>query len=148
MMNYCPVCGMKDPGDECANCREIASQSTMSFSPVSNGAAKPAAEQAAAPLATKTPVLVVIKGPQMGDEFLLGASVTTLGRDTNADIFLNSRTVSRKHATLTRIADTVILQDQGSLNGTYVNGEIVDEIELRDGDRLQIGTFLLQYHRR
>lgn len=117
----------------------------MSFSPV-GGKSLDSAE--ATPLRTTQPTLVVIKGPQMGDEFKLAPSVTTVGRDTAADIFLSSRTVSRKHATLTQIADTVILQDQGSLNGTYVNGELTDEVELRDGDKLQFGTFLLQFHRR
>lgn len=83
----------------------------------------------------------------MGYDFLLNDGVTTIGRDPKADIFLNDRTVSRKHATLTQVSGTVILQDQGSLNGTYVNNELVDEAELRAGDQIQFGTFLLMFHK-
>lgn len=144
-MSYCPNCGAQKIDDICANCEEISKQSTMSFSPVSAvGGTKPT--QVTAPLKETKPTLVVIKGPQMGDSFYLNPGVTTLGRDVKADIFLNSRTVSRKHATLTQVANTVILQDLGSLNGTYVNGNLVDEAEIHDGDKLQIGTFLLKFH--
>ena len=65
----------------------------------------------------------------------------------NADIFLNDRTVSREHAQIIVSNDTVILKDLGSLNGTYLDGKLVDEAILASGEILQIGTFQLQYLR-
>ena len=83
----------------------------------------------------------------MGDYFELNPELTTVGRNPKADIFLNDQTVSRDHAELIRSGEIVIVRDRGSLNGTYVNGTVVDEAELRDGDRLQIGTFQLTFRR-
>lgn len=90
-------------------------------------------------------VLVVKKGPDAGERFVLLKDETTLGRDPQSDIFLNDITVSRKHARIERKGGGVKLADVGSLNGTYVNGERVDETDLRKGDEIQIGKFKMVF---
>ena len=54
-------------------------------------------------------------------------------------------TVSRKHATLVRQGDRVTIEDQGSLNGTFVNRRRVESAPLEDGDELQIGKYRLTF---
>ena len=57
-------------------------------------------------------------------------------------------TVSRKHAVFTQNGDHWQLEDQGSLNGTFVNRERVETAELTDGDELQIGKYRLTFLQR
>jgi pSer/pThr/pTyr-binding forkhead associated (FHA) protein len=90
-------------------------------------------------------LLLVKRGPNAGSTFLLEAEHTAVGRDPGSSIFLDDITVSRKHATLERRADGWFVKDTGSLNGTYVNGEQVDETKLATGDEVQIGKFKLTF---
>ena len=93
-----------------------------------------------------TPVLTIIKGPQTGNTFELDGAETTIGRDPSNSIFLNDRTVSRAHAKIVRNAAGTMIEDLGSLNGTWVDGAIVNSAPLHDGSSVQIGTFTLIYH--
>ncbi|HEY7876065.1 MAG TPA: FHA domain-containing protein, partial [Actinomycetota bacterium] len=64
------------------------------------------------------------------------------------DIFLDDITVSRRHAEIRRgdgSSDRFSLHDVGSLNGTYVNRERVEDAGLRSGDEIQIGKFKLVF---
>jgi pSer/pThr/pTyr-binding forkhead associated (FHA) protein len=90
-------------------------------------------------------LLVVTHGPNAGARFLLDLDVITAGRSVDSDIFLDDVTVSRQHAEFRRTptGDGFAIIDLGSLNGTYVNGERVDEARLRGGDTVQIGRFHL-----
>ncbi len=91
-------------------------------------------------------VLVVTRGPNTGTRYLLGDDVVRAGRHPESDIFLDDITVSRRHVEITPGADdTFRLRDVGSLNGTYVNRERIDEVELSPGDEVQIGKFKLVY---
>ena len=92
------------------------------------------------------PVLSIIKGPQTGNVFELESAETTVGRDPANGIFLNDMTVSRSHAKIMRSAAGVVIEDLGSLNGTWVDGAIVNSAPLHDGSNVQIGTFTLIYH--
>ncbi len=92
------------------------------------------------------PVLTIIKGPQTGNTFELDGVETTIGRDPANGIFLNDMTVSRAHARILRKPDGMVVEDLGSLNGTWVDGAIVTSAALRDGSSIQIGTFTLIYH--
>lgn len=92
------------------------------------------------------PVLSIIKGPQTGNAFELHGSVITLGRDPANSVFLNDMTVSRSHAKIVRGPQGTIIEDLGSLNGTWVDGAIVTSAPLHDGSSIQIGTFMLIYH--
>jgi pSer/pThr/pTyr-binding forkhead associated (FHA) protein len=90
-------------------------------------------------------LLVVRKGPNEGSKYMLDAEVTRAGRHPDSDIFLDDITVSRRHAEIIRQADGFHLVDAGSLNGTYVNGDRVEEARLSNGDELQIGKFKLVF---
>ncbi|MBB4931509.1 hypothetical protein F4561_002329 [Lipingzhangella halophila] len=90
-----------------------------------------------------TALLVVRRGPNAGSRFLLDSDVTTAGRHPNSDIFLDDVTVSRRHVEFFRRGDGFGVRDVGSLNGTYVNRERIDEAELGGGDEVQIGKFRL-----
>lgn len=99
---------------------------------------------ASAPLTV--PVLSIIKGPQTGNTFELDGAQITIGRDPANAIFLNDMTVSRTHAKILRSAAGTLIEDLGSLNGTWVDGAIVNSAPLHDGSSVQIGTFTLIYH--
>ncbi len=94
-----------------------------------------------------TALLVVQKGPNAGARFLLDADTTTAGRSTKSDIFFDDVTVSRTHAEFLRAGDgNFVVRDVGSLNGTYVNRDRVDEAQLKAGDEVQIGKYRLTFH--
>ncbi len=91
-------------------------------------------------------LLLVKRGPNAGSTFLLADDLTPAGRDPESAIFLDDVTVSRKHAAFERrIGGEWFVRDLGSLNGTYVNGEQVDETKLASGDEVQIGKFKLTF---
>jgi hypothetical protein len=91
-------------------------------------------------------VLVVTRGPNIGARYLLGDKVVRAGRHPESDIFLDDITVSRRHVEITpKDGGAYSLRDVGSLNGTYVNRERIDEVELAPGDEVQIGKFKLVY---
>ncbi|MDD6693127.1 MAG: FHA domain-containing protein [Atopobiaceae bacterium] len=95
------------------------------------------------------PTLTIVKGPSTGQVFELDESDITLGRDPKNSVFLNDMTVSRKHAhiDLTGIASGYAsIEDLGSLNGTWVDGAIVNKALLKDGSTIQIGTFRMIFH--
>jgi pSer/pThr/pTyr-binding forkhead associated (FHA) protein len=87
--------------------------------------------------------LVVERGPQAGMTFLLAADSTTVGRHPDSDIFLDDVTVSRHHCRFIVDGESVIVEDSGSTNGTYVNGSRVDRTGLQPGDEVLIGRFHL-----
>jgi pSer/pThr/pTyr-binding forkhead associated (FHA) protein len=90
-------------------------------------------------------MLVVTRGPNSGSRFALDEPVTTAGRHPDSVIFLDDITVSRRHAEVRAVEGGYRVVDVGSLNGTYLNRQRVEEAELRDGDELQIGTFKLLF---
>jgi pSer/pThr/pTyr-binding forkhead associated (FHA) protein len=93
-----------------------------------------------------TALLVVLRGPNTGARFLLDDDEVASGRHPDSDIFLDDVTVSRKHAVFRREGNTFVVRDVGSLNGTYVNRERIDEVALRTGDEVQIGKFRLVFY--
>ena len=93
-----------------------------------------------------TALLVVLRGPNTGARFLLDDDEVMSGRHPDSDIFLDDVTVSRKHAVFRRTDSGFVVRDVGSLNGTYVNRELVDEVVLKTGDEVQIGKFRLVFY--
>lgn len=91
-------------------------------------------------------LLVMQRGPSAGARFLLDAERTVAGRSTEADIFLDDVTVSRKHAEFVRDGHSFVVRDIGSLNGTYVNRTRIDQAVLRPGDEVQIGKYRMTFH--
>ena len=90
-------------------------------------------------------LLVVKRGPNAGSRFALSAGRTTIGRHPDSDIFLDDVTVSRRHAEVHHDGGAFVVNDVGSLNGTYLNRERIEQASLRNGDELQIGKFRLVF---
>ena len=90
-------------------------------------------------------LLVVKRGPNAGFRFLLDRSVTSAGRHADNDIVLDDITVSQYHAEFRRQNRTFQVVDVDSLDGTYVNRELVDSAVLANGDEIQIGKFRLVF---
>jgi hypothetical protein len=90
-------------------------------------------------------MLVVRRGPNAGSRYVLDAEVTALGRHPDSDVFLDDITVSRRHATVRRVDGGYEVSDVGSLNGTYVDHERVDQAVLHHLADLQIGRFVLLF---
>jgi pSer/pThr/pTyr-binding forkhead associated (FHA) protein len=88
-------------------------------------------------------MLVVRQGPEIGTRYSLVGDAVTVGRIPDNHIQLDDVTVSRQHAVFIRAGDRWLVRDLGSLNGTYVNNERVEESVIRHGDDLQIGRFRL-----
>jgi pSer/pThr/pTyr-binding forkhead associated (FHA) protein len=93
-----------------------------------------------------TALLIVLRGPNTGARFLLDDAQVSAGRHPDSDIFLDDVTVSRKHALFSASGTGYVVRDAGSLNGTYVNRERIDEAQLHTGDEVQIGKFRLVYY--
>ncbi len=146
---YCTRCGHpnKDEARFCSNCgAPLQDEATLGLNPVE--VEGDVSEEFPFPEDELEPgqaLLLVKHGPNAGSTFLLQAEVTTAGRSTESDVFLDDVTVSRKHAEVRRRDDGWYVHDLGSMNGTYVNRERVDVTKLASGDELQIGKFKLVF---
>ncbi|HEV8686098.1 MAG TPA: FHA domain-containing protein [Gaiellaceae bacterium] len=145
---YCPECGFQNPeaANYCARCgahlvRAEESETTMTFTP------EDAEEEGLGlPEGIGGPALVVRSGGgRSGETFPLEGERVTVGRSPDCDIFLDDVTVSRKHAALTKDGNGFSIQDEGSLNGTFVNRRRVEGAQLEDGDEIQIGKYRLTF---
>lgn len=141
-MADCPACGAcVEPDDEnCPSCGSPVDVSTESF-PVVGVPSRPGPSEA-----IEGPVLVVRKGPEIGERFFIESDSMSLGRDPACDVFLNDVTVSRRHARVFRKGADYVIEDAGSLNGTYVNGVRVDVAPLHAGDVVQVGMFQMLFY--
>ena len=90
-------------------------------------------------------LLIVKRGANAGARFLLDQDVTSVGRHPNADIFLDDVTVSRRHAEFLREGIQFTVRDLASLNGTYFDGQRIEQIVVSDGAEVQIGKFRLTF---
>ena len=147
---YCTRCGHRNPDDArfCANCgHQLQDDATLTFTPVEVEGEDTGEEvfQPAEELEEGQALLVVKRGANAGSTFLIDKDLTTAGRHPESDIFLDDVTVSRRHAEIQRRDDKFYVQDKGSLNGTYVNRQRVEETPLASGDELQIGKFKLTF---
>ncbi|HLE23577.1 MAG TPA: FHA domain-containing protein [Anaerolineales bacterium] len=84
--------------------------------------------------------LIVRSGPSPGTVFDVTKEVTMLGRDVTNDIPLGDAEISRQHARLTRTPGGIVLEDLGSTNGSFVNGDrLTSPRVLRSGDLVGLG---------
>ena len=150
---YCPECGFQNPetANYCSRCGallvrdEIGQETTMSFTPEEGDEPMEVLDD----VGIKGPALVVrAGGGRTGETFRPAGEQTLIGRSPDCDIFLDDVTVSRKHAVLTERDGRFVIEDQGSLNGTFVNRKRIESAELEDGDELQIGKYRLTFFQR
>ena len=147
---FCARCGapLTVPGEAAAPATGADQTTTLSMSGLETAEEHPAGDVGdvgVESLPVGTALLVVKRGPNAGSRFLLEKDLTTAGRHPESDIFLDDVTVSRRHAEFSRTADSFVVRDVGSLNGTYLNRERIDEVTLSNGDEVQIGKFRLVY---
>ena len=148
---YCPECGFQNPeaANYCSKCGamlvkdEPGSETTMSYTPDDEGDdTTPTLEE----LGAEGPALVVRSGGgRAGEHFVPQGDRTTIGRSPDCDIFLDDVTVSRKHAVLVERDGEFVIEDQGSLNGTFLNRKRIESGTLENGDELQIGKYKLTF---
>src|SRR5262249_32272158 len=67
-----------------------------------------------------------------------------IGRSSDLDMVLVEDMVSRKHAKISTQGGAITIQDLGSTNGTFVNGEKIKKVRLKEGDRILIGTSIIK----
>jgi FHA domain-containing protein len=127
--NVCPFCGQrKDPVTGACACSLDVPASA------GGGLMGPALA-----LTGSGPRLVAVSGLAMGQIFPIGGEAT-IGRDPGNTVSLSmDSTVSRRHAVIGPGEGGFVIRDQGSSNGTFVNGAKVTEAPLRPGDELSIG---------
>jgi hypothetical protein len=148
---YCPECGFQNPeaANYCSKCgallvkEERGAETTQAFSPDELGDDDGPLEE----LAAEGPALVVRSGGgRTGEHFMPQGERTTIGRSPDCDIFLDDVTVSRKHAVLVARNGEFLIEDQGSLNGTFVNRKRIESAtRLESGDEVQIGKYRLSF---
>jgi pSer/pThr/pTyr-binding forkhead associated (FHA) protein len=150
---FCNKCGHRNPSTSnfCSSCGApldvIAEDEhpTITLTVEAQPAGEDEVEVDLGELPSGAGVLVVKRGPNTGSQFLVDKPVITAGRHPESDIFLDDITVSRRHVEIISGDAGVVVRDVGSLNGTYVNRERIDEAPLAHGDELQIGKFKLVY---
>ena len=87
----------------------------------------------------ETAMLILREGQGVGTRWVIDRSDMIIGREEDCDIVLPSRQVSRNHARIRRSGGRHILEDLGSKNGTFVNGQdLTEPYPLQDGDEIQI----------
>jgi hypothetical protein len=146
---YCSECGFQNPeaANYCSRCGallekgESGAETTQAFSP------EEVSELAREPVeGLEGPALVVRSGGgRAGESFRPSGGRTRIGRSPECEIFLDDVTVSRNHAVLLEQDGKFVVEDQGSLNGTFVNRKRIDSAPLAEGDELQIGKYRMTF---
>jgi len=131
---HCPFCGQPvDP---------VAGACACSVAPAAAGVVAPTATT----VATGVPRLVGARGAYGGHIFEISGAEATIGREVGNTIHLGTdNTVSRRHARILKQGDGWVIRDEGSSNGTWVNGVRVTEQPLRPGDEIQIGATFFRW---
>ncbi len=148
---HCPECGFQNPesANYCSKCGallirdEPGGHTTMTFTP-EDGVDEDGAALVELPV-EGTALVVRAGGGRAGETFPLERERIVVGRSPECEVFLDDVTVSRRHAVLSRDEDGYTIEDQGSLNGTYVNRRRVERAKLDDGDEVQIGKYRLTF---
>jgi hypothetical protein len=147
---YCPECGFQNPeaSNYCARCgallaKEDEREQTVTFM---QDEGEDTGGVAVDELAVSGPALVVRSGGgRAGETFHPQGERTLIGRSPDCDVFLDDVTVSRRHAVLVERDGAFFIEDQGSLNGTFLNRRRIESGELNDGDEVQVGKYRMTF---
>ena len=154
---FCNQCGHRNPPESnfCSSCGaplDSLDDRTITISAVDPLQETPGTDDDIAvpigDLERGVGVLIVRAGSQAGTRFPIADGLTELGRHPASAISLDDITVSRRHAEIERTPNGYVVRDVGSLNGTYVNQERIEQAVLHHGDELQIGKFRLVFFER
>lgn len=134
--NFCNRCGSRMLGAD-------VSETTVSYAVADQDTL---AGLVASVSSHQVPALVVQSGGgREGEQVALSSDLVTIGRTPESQLFLDDVTVSRHHARVVRDATGFAIEDQNSLNGTYVNRQRVERHHLVNGDELQVGKYKLVF---
>ena len=151
---FCNGCGHRNPPQSsfCSSCGSVLDgpdMRTVTISKVDALQDAPGAHDNVSVTVdksgTRRPLLVVRNGPNEGARFTLTANDSVIGRHPDSTICLDDVTVSRRHAHLEMQGSDVVIRDLGSLNGTYVNQERIEEAVLAHSDEVQIGRYRMVF---
>ena len=148
---FCNQCGHRNPAGSrfCSSCGTVLESTrddrTATFTLPDAEAAEEETGMAPADLPEGVGMLLITRGPGAGSRFVLDRPVVSAGRHPDSDIFLDDITVSRRHAEIVQEADAYVVRDVGSLNGTYLNRERIEDAPIGHGDELQIGKYRLVF---
>ncbi len=91
--------------------------------------------------------LILYSGTETGKRFVLDSHAMTIGRLAETEIYIDSPSVSRRHAEIAISPDTVTIRDLGSSNGTHVNDQRIEgTVVLKDGDLIRLGKVFLKFY--
>lgn len=149
---YCQECGYQntEKGKYCSKCGALLPEednrtdSTIRYS-LESEEREPDINQLREIAGEGVSLVVRSSGDMAGEAFSPEGERTTIGRASDSSVFLDDITVSRNHAVVLRQDDGYYVQDQGSLNGTYVNHVRIETQKLSDGDQLQVGKYKLTF---
>ena len=150
---FCNNCGHKNPtgSNFCSSCghslgHPAEEPTTITFQPIEPGDTSEEQVVTVPDLPEGAGILWVKRGPNAGSKYALDKETVMAGRHPDSDIFLDDITVSRRHAEFQRGPSGYVVRDVGSLNGTYLNRDRIDEeAPLANGDEVQIGKFKLVF---
>ncbi len=146
---YCAECGFQNPesANYCARCGALLQKGEPAVETTQALSAEDVAELGGVEeLGLDGPALVVrAGGGRAGESFRPAGPRTRIGRSPDCDIFLDDVTVSRNHAVLVEEDGKFFVEDQSSLNGTFVNRRRIDRAPLEEGDELQVGKYRLTF---
>ncbi|HEV7474299.1 MAG TPA: GGDEF domain-containing protein [Pyrinomonadaceae bacterium] len=112
---------------------------------------RPAHQRVKSAQKERRPALVSLRGELMAVPIPLERDEVIIGRAIEADVRLNDSRASRSHARISSTHDTAtkhtsyVITDLRSTNGTLVNGELITEVQLTDGDKIVIGDHLFRF---
>lgn len=89
--------------------------------------------------------VVIVNGAQLGVEARIESEPLLIGRADDCGLTIGNTSVSRRHCQIFRDGDSCTVEDLGSTNGVFVNGQKVQRLGLRDGDRLRVGHCELKF---
>jgi hypothetical protein len=145
---YCQECGFQNPesANYCSRCGALLTRGEHPAETTQTFQASEEGDLEHEDFGIEGPALVVrAGGGRAGESFRPAGERTRIGRSPDCEIFLDDVTVSRNHAVLIEQNGKFSVEDQGSLNGTFVNRNRIDSAPLEEGDELQIGKYRMTF---